>query len=71
MRVLRVLIGGMAIWQGIATNEWALAAAGGFFTGMAFLNYGCCGVGGCSVNNTRNYTQPKERTRDITYEEVS
>ena len=70
MRVLRVLIGGMAIWQGIATKEWALSAAGVFFTGMAFLGYGCCGVGGCHVNSTQNHTPPEHSTKDITYEEV-
>lgn len=49
MRVLRLVMGIIAIWQAIVSKEWILGLAGGFLLYMALANIGCCGAGGCSI----------------------
>jgi hypothetical protein len=69
MRILRLGIGIMAGWQGIATGEVLLVAAGAFLALMAVLNAGCCGSAGCAVNlppasRSKKTTEPVYETVD-------
>ena len=66
MRVLRLGMGIAILVQAILSNEVLFGIAGLLFSGMAVLNIGCCGAGGCSVPTKRT----SETTKDITYEEV-
>jgi hypothetical protein len=62
VRVLRLVMGIIAIGQAIATKEWILGLAGGFLLYMALANIGCCGVNGCSIqppNVDRKPADPK------------
>lgn len=67
MRVLRLGIGIMAIIQGYQQSSWPLAIAGFFVMILALANLGCCGTGGCTVNNKRSNINNK---KEITYEEL-
>jgi len=49
MRVIRLLMGIVAIGQAIVTKEWILGLAGGFLLYMALANLGCYCVNSCSV----------------------
>ncbi len=49
MRVLRIVMGSIALWQGIVTKESILGVAGVFLLFMGLANIGCCGSNGCSI----------------------
>ncbi|RFS19968.1 hypothetical protein DVR12_19770 [Chitinophaga silvatica] len=49
-RVIRLVFGGMIIFEGIRQAQWVLAAMGGVITLITLLTAGCCGSGSCSVN---------------------
>lgn len=50
MRVLRILIGGMIMYQGVSDKEWLLAGLGGIFLLQGILNAGCgCASNSCEV----------------------
>ncbi|MNK05647.1 hypothetical protein D3C87_235310 [compost metagenome] len=66
VRILRVIIGIVIIGMAISRSDIASGIIGVIFTGMGFLNIGCCGSGAC-------YTPVKNRKKDskeISYEEV-
>jgi hypothetical protein len=60
MRVLRLLMGVIASGQAYITGDWLLGIAGLFLVGMAVLNVGCCGVGGCRLPATKVKTDGSE-----------
>ena len=65
-RVLRLVLGIVAIIQGFADNETIFAVAGGLITLMAIGNIGCCGASRCAVN-----TKPvSKKNETAVYEEV-
>ena len=66
MRVLRLGMGIAILVQAILAKEVLFVIAGLLFSGMAVLNIGCCGTGGCGVPTKKTL----ETTKDITYEEV-
>jgi hypothetical protein len=68
MRILRLVFGGFAIIQAIITLDIVLGILGLIVGGMALLNIGCCGVGGCNTN-IKN-VNPKKEIIDVDYEEV-
>ena len=66
MRFLRLGLGIAIIVQSAIAKDWTMGILGFLFAGMAVLNIGCCGTGGCSVPTKRS----SETIKDITYEEV-
>ena len=69
MRILRLVIGGLVVAQGIQMGEWMLVFFGALFSLMPLLNIGCCAVGNnCNVRPSRKF--PDDKTEEITYQEV-
>ncbi len=68
MRGLRLVLGIVIVVQGIQAHETMYAIAGILLSGMAIANIGCCGVGGCAVNQKPIVS--KDAIKDIDYEEV-
>ena len=66
MRFVRLALGIAIIVQSVMAKDWVMAVMGILFTSMPVFNIGCCATGGCSVPFNNN----KEKTKDISYEEV-
>jgi len=66
MRVLRLVLGIIIIFQGFAASDFVLGLLGLLFSAMALFNMGCCGVSGCSVPVKKN-----GQSKEINYEEVA
>jgi hypothetical protein len=66
MRMLRLVLGIAILVQGIVARDTITIILGLVFGGMAVVNVGCCGAGGCAIN-TRS---ANNKTEDIQYEEV-
>lgn len=49
LRILRLVLGGVILVQGIMAKDFVSILFGVFFAGTAVVNVGCCGSG-CSVN---------------------
>ncbi|MBS1602278.1 MAG: hypothetical protein JST42_06385 [Bacteroidetes bacterium] len=68
MRIIRLLVGLVAIWQAIVLHEWPLALTGGFLLLMAVANAGCCGAGACGIPSWKQRSssseKPNERQHD-------
>lgn len=69
MRILRLVLGGIVLWQSFVTGDLLPGIAGGMIMAMAVLNIGCCGLNGCSTGSGRR-PAPAAATEDIHYEEV-
>ena len=67
MRILRLILGIAILVQGIVAKDATAIVLGVVFGGMAVANIGCCGAGGCAVNNR---STSNNKTGDIHYEEV-
>lgn len=67
MRLLRLILGTAIMVQGIVAKDTITIILGVAFVGMAVANIGCCGAGGCAINNRTTTTK---KTEDIYYEEV-
>jgi hypothetical protein len=48
-RIIRLILGGVILIQGLVRGEETFLLAGGVIGLMAILNIGCCGAGGCSI----------------------
>lgn len=68
MRILRLAIGGLILFQGIERGEVFFIALGGLFSLLPILNMGCNGTSACGVPNSKIDQNTEEE--DITYEEV-
>ena len=66
MRILRLIIGVIAIIQAIITADIIIGMMGIIIGGMAFFNTGCCSTSGCNVN----YKKGTKHINDVEYEEV-
>lgn len=64
-RILRLILGVFILVQGIESQEWLLAALGGFIGLMPVFNIGTCGTA-CNTS----YTSKKGNLDDTTYEEI-
>ena len=66
MRTLKLIIAIAIVVQGISSRDTVTIVLGVLFGGMAVANIGCCGVGGCAVDqgSTNN------KAEDVEYEEV-
>lgn len=69
MRMLRLALGLMVIWQGVDTGEWFAVIAGAIFAGLAIANKGCMG-GTCYAPPVRRRSSQFQSTEEVTYEEV-
>ncbi|HVX52582.1 MAG TPA: hypothetical protein VHB48_20650 [Chitinophagaceae bacterium] len=68
VRLLRLVLGIMIVWQAAETHDWAIAAIGMLLAGMAVINVGCCSVNtGC--RQPRQINQ-KALDGDVVFEEV-
>jgi hypothetical protein len=65
-RFFRFGIGIAVIIQAFLLNDLFFGLAGLLVAGMALLNKGCCGAGGCNTIIEKKDSQ----TKDISYEEV-
>lgn len=66
MRIIRLVIAGAVITQGVYTHNRMLVVLGSLFASMAIFNVGCCGANGCGTKPSNISTKEKE----IEYEEV-
>lgn len=69
MRVLRALLALFVLVFSFIQGDTLLMLAGGFLTGQAALNVGCCGVDGCNVSPQ----QPSAKTaieNSVHFEEI-
>lgn len=66
-RVVRLLIGGYILVDGIRSEIWLFALLGLIFTVMPLLNIGCCATGGCS---TKPQSSDDVNVDDVIFEEV-
>ena len=67
MRILRLVVGSMVIYQSVVSSQLLLGILGGMFVLQALLNVGCA-AGSCSTAPQRSKTlQSIENTE---YEEV-
>lgn len=67
MRILRLIMGSIIVYQSIGEQQPLPGLLGGFFVLQALFNTGC-GAAGCRPNaNNRKTTQP---AKEIEYEEV-
>ncbi len=70
MRVLRLALGLLVIWQAVQFGEWAAGLLGGLFVIIAFTNTGCCGANGCANNNVFKEPANGLPTNDAEFEKV-
>jgi len=66
MRIIRLLMGGYALFEAIRASDVLIGIMGAILVGMALLNAGCgsqgCGIPAPRHNNTK--------TEDVEYEEI-
>jgi hypothetical protein len=62
IRILRLVLGGAILIQGIVANDVPTMLLGSIFGGMAVANIGCCGPTGCNINtsSSNKKTSPPE-----------
>ncbi len=65
MRAIRLLLGLLIIAQAFAERNILVGILGASFAGMAIMNVGCCGNGGCSPSKKIN-----NNSNELVYEEV-
>jgi hypothetical protein len=67
-RFLRLLLGGITVYQGILTNQNAVILMGGFFAAFSLFTSGCCGS--TCVPKINKDIKPNTKEIDVDYEEV-
>jgi hypothetical protein len=68
LRIIRLTLGVMIIFQGFETKNASYSLLGGIFSAMAIVNIGCCSTSGsCNVNATKSNIKGKEET---SFEEI-
>ena len=67
MRIMRVGIGLIVLYQSIDAKDWMIGAFAAILLSQGLFNWGCCGVKGCALrkSDVKNNT-----IEDITYKEV-
>lgn len=68
-RIMRLVLGGMILYQGFLTNQTGVMLMGGFFTLFSLFTSGCCGTV-CNSNQVNNENKNTNKNELITYEEV-
>lgn len=68
IRIIRLVVGGIALAQGIVTHNNILSAIGALLLFQGVLNVGCCGST-CAIPQ-RKTTSPKKSIEEVEFEEV-
>lgn len=67
MRIMRVGIGLIVLYQSIDVKDWMIGAFAAILLSQGLFNWGCCGAQGCVPNKS----DVKNNTiEDVIYEEV-
>lgn len=66
LRIFRLALGLMMVGQGIYSRDVFFILAGTLFSIMALFNSGCCAMGSCTAPASKS-----NKTKDISYEEIS
>lgn len=70
-RIIRLVMGILAIVYGFQRHDLMLGVAGGFLVFMGLMNLGCCGSGGCNTSVKMREPKSTDKKPEITqYEEV-
>lgn len=67
-RILRLAMGAWITYSGFTGNQPMFIFLGLLFAAQAIMNIGCCGVGGCNVQEKP--TEKSTSVDDVIYEEV-
>ena len=65
MRILRLVLGAIALVQSIFQKDITLGIIAGFLMLTAIANVDCCGSNGCAVNYSN-----RKKERETVYEEL-
>lgn len=49
MRIFRLILSVILIFQAVVTGEWMFVLLGGFFFFQSIMGIGCCGSVGCEM----------------------
>ena len=69
MRIIRLLIGGYAIFEALKSHDLMVGILGLIIASMALLNVGC-GAQGCGIPISKNTKKEDPTHEDVEYEEV-
>lgn len=65
MRILRFVLGAIALVQSIVQRDIIFGIVAGFLVLTAIANVGCCGSNGCTVNFSN-----RKKESEVVYEEL-
>lgn len=65
MRILRFVLGAIALVQSIVQRDITFGIIAGFLVLTAIANVGCCGSNGCTVNFSN-----RKKESEVVYEEL-
>lgn len=68
MRIIRLVLAIVILVQALYARDTTTAAIGLMLLAMAFMNIGCCGVGGCQTPIQK--TKKSDPQKEVSYEEV-
>jgi hypothetical protein len=68
MRIIRLVLGGFIVYDGLRSHEYLFVFFGGAFMYMALFNLGCCGPQGCAVTPINDNKSDMES--EVQFEEV-
>ncbi len=69
MRIIRLLIGGYAIFEALKSHDLIVGILGLIIASMALFNVGC-GAQGCGIPISKNIKKEDSTHEDVEYEEV-
>lgn len=70
MRALRVVLGGVILYQSILAHDSMYGFAGALFMLTGIFNVGCCGAGGCSTGFPTQQKTTTQAIEEVDYEEI-
>lgn len=71
LRIVRLILALIIIVEAFSSSEILFAILGGFLAFQAIFNYGCCGVGGCDLDQTKSKPRSLgEKDEVTTFSEV-
>ena len=65
-RIVRLVLGGVIIAQGVMVHDWGLGIMGSLFASMALFGFGCAG-GACATPIKKSNNKS---IQDVEFEEV-
>jgi hypothetical protein len=67
-RILRTILGIMAMGEAYFSKQWLLLPLGLFFFVQGVMNWGCCATTGCEPRFNRNISEPFND--EVVFEEI-